>query len=161
MPPGNNIAYLGQLTKIFLERSFCALAGIYASPTGSINAELVGALVQALHSGLDITAICQKLVATKHGMSADVFCLAMLGIGASLPDQLTACACLARLYETARLLNEACRKKLEDAVVPGGVFEWIPRFLAYAIQVHHTVVSHKLRTSLMDTAVHLAMFPHA
>ena len=139
------------------------LAGIYASPTDSIDAELVAALVQGLHSCLDSTALCQRLVAIKNGMSAVVFCVAMLEIGASLPDQLTACACLARLYETARLLNEVCRKKLEDAVLPGGVFKWIPHLLKYAIEVHHSVkfVVEKLFMSLVDTAVHLAMFPHA
>ena len=139
------------------------LAGIYATPTYSIDAELVGALVQGLHSGLDSTALCQRLEATKSGMSADVFCFAMLGNGASLPDQLTACACLGRLYDTAQLLNEACRQKLEDAVVPGGVFKWIPQLLKCALEVHHsvTLVLEKLCISLVDTAVRLATFPRA
>ena len=120
------------------------LAGQYAAslattPLDSTNAELVAALMQGLHSGLDGTALCQKLVAMK-GMSAQVFLYAMLAIPARLPDRLTACACLGRLYETAWPLNEACRQRLEDAVILGGVFKWMPKFLTFAIEVHHSVM---------------------
>ena len=97
------------------------LAGQCAAAFDSINAELVGALVQGLHSCLDITALCQRLVAME-GMGADVFLYAMCPTPVRLSDQLTACACLGRLYETAWLVNETCRQKLEGAVVPGGVF---------------------------------------
>ena len=138
------------------------LAGQYSTAFDSINAELVGALVQGLHSCLDITALCQRLV-TMEGMGADVFLYAMCPTSARLPDQLTACACLGRLYETAWPLNEACRQKLEGAVVPGGVFKWMHQLLTYAIEVHHSVVLvlERPHVSLVDTAVHLAMFPHA
>ena len=124
------------------------LAGQYATSFGNINAELVAALVQGLHSGLDSPAVCQKLLAME-GMNAQIICYIMSALPSRLPDHLTACACVSRLCG-AWPMDEACRQRMKEAFIMGGLFECIPELLKLAIQVTHPVPSVLHHVSLMD-----------